>query len=158
MSVLLFALLLSVIVFPTASTSRAITRCLVQPMAQWLNGLSLMNAALIGAVIVAGVLVAILAGEEALRLFSMMAPEALVWLTLVDASILIDLFVVGTVLAGVARLQALRDHAMMRMRTMGSAVTALLRAGRQRASRTRPTAAPKPRRSDDPDPFGLAYA
>lgn len=159
---MIFSLMLFVLVtmafFPEAPTSRFLHRILAEPVARWLNSLSWMNFILIAAVIVAGTLMTLLFGAEGLRVFSMMAPEGLVWLTLVDASILIDLFVVGTVLAGVARVKAMREFALMRLRTTGAVIISILRAGRQRARRARPKGAVKPRRNDDPDPFGLAYA
>lgn len=158
MAALICALVLSMIVFPEASTSKALHRLLVEPFARWLNGLSPLNYMLIAAVIAAGVLAAALLGAEGLGLFGMMAPEALIWLSVFDASILVDLVVAGAVLAGMARVRTVRDLALMRLRQATSMVAAVRRGGRRRTRRLPPTAAEKPRRSDDPDPFGPTYA
>lgn len=158
MLALFFTFVAVMVLFPETPAARWLHRWLVQPVAAWLNRLSWMNLGLAVALFAGVGLMTLLFGAEGLRVFGMMAGEGMIWLTLFDATILIDLFVVGTVLAGVTRVRAMRDLALARLRTAGTAIIAVQRAGRQRTRRSRPTAAAKPRRTDGPDPFGLAYA
>lgn len=147
--------LVTMVVCPTAPLSRFLHRLVVEPCARWLNGLRWINLALAGGIVAAGLIMTLLFGAEGLRLYGMVATEGMVWVGMFDLTILIDLFVVGAAMTAMARVKVVRDQALMRLQ---SVVTTVLRAGRRRARRFRPTSVAKPRRTDDPDPFGLAYA
>jgi hypothetical protein len=105
----------------------------------------------------AGVTAMILLFEwEGVRLVGMAAPEVVAWLGMFDAAAVLDLAALAIAMAATTRFRAVRDRVLALAGQAVTAVRAGLRSGRQRARRDRPTA-PRPTRSDDPDPFGARY-
>ena len=158
MLALIFAVLLTMVVFPMAPTSTFLSRLLVDPCVRRLNRVRPGHTAFTLALIGMGAVLFLLFEAEGLRLFSMMAPEIVVWFSLFDVAVLFDIFVVAGALAATTRLRAARDQALVMLTRVTAGPIAFARAARQRARRLRQAASSKPRRTDDPDPFGIGLA
>lgn len=154
---LLIGALATLIVFPETPMARALHRVLVAPAARRLNRVRLGHLvfALVLTTMGAG-LFALFEGEG-LRLFGMMAPDVVGWFAMFDVSLFLDVFAMALALAVTTRLRAVRDQIIARATRLLDPVRRAARGGRQRARRTRSTPA-RPKRSDDPDPFGAGYA
>lgn len=154
---LLLGILVTLIVFPTAPVAQTLHRFLVEPVARRLSrvrfGHVLFAAALsaIGAVLFMG-----MAGEG-LKLFSLFAPEAVSWFAMFDAALFLDVFAMAVAIAATTRLRSVGDQIVTRVRSALTRPRSSANGGRQRARRDKSTTA-RPKRSDDPDPFGAGYA
>lgn len=157
MLAVLFTLVMVMILFPASPASQYLNRLLVEPCVRGLARVRAGHAAFTIALIGVGLALFVLFEAEGLRLFSFMAPEILAWAAVFDVAVLFDLMVFAVTLAATTRLGAVRAQALAAVNHGLARMKAVVRAGRRRARRIRP-AAPRPGRSDDPDPFGLAYA
>jgi hypothetical protein len=154
---LLLGVLATLIAFPETPIGRALHRVLVEPVVRRLSRIRpghLIFFAALAAVVTAMIL---LFEWEGVRLVGMAAPEVVAWLGMFDAAAVLDLAAVAIAMAATTRFRAVRDRVLALAGQAVTAVRAGLRSGRQRARRDRPTA-PRPTRSDDPDPFGARYA
>ena len=154
---LLLGILGTLILFPDAPVARTLHRFLVEPVARRLSRVR-MGHILFAAVLTAIGAVLILAFEgEGLKLFTLMAPDAIGWFAMFDVSLFVDVFAMAVAVAATARLKAVRDQITARVRVVPSPIRSALSGRRQRMRRDKSTAA-RPNRSDDPDPFGAGYA
>jgi len=154
---LLLGILATLIAFPETPIGRALRRLLVAPLARRLNrirpGHLIFAAALIG--FATGLI--LLFEWEGVRLVGMAAPEVMSWLAMFDAAAVLDLAAVAIAMAATTRFRAVRDRVLMMAGQMVTVARTVLTRGPQRAFKARPTA-PKPPRSDDPDPAWAGYA
>lgn len=145
--------LATLMAFPETPVGRALHRLLVQPLARRLNRVRSGHLIFAAVLITFATALILLFEWEGVRLVGMAAPEVVSWLAVFDVAAVLDLAAVSIAMAATARFRAVRD----RMLTLGGqAVTIVRKAltrGRRRLPKTRPTA-PKPPRSDDPDPAG----
>lgn len=155
---LLLGTLAVLIVFPETPMARALHRLLVQPLA------ARMNRVRPGHLIFAGVLIALATTLivffewEGVRLVGMAAPEVMGWLAMFDAAAVLDLAAVAVAMAATTRFRVVRDRVLAIAGQVVAAVRPVLARGRRHSPKARPTA-PRPKRSDDPDPAGwVAYA
>jgi hypothetical protein len=153
---LLLGVLATLIAFPETPIGRALHRVLVEPVVRRLSRIR-PGHLIVFAALAAGVTAMILLFEwEGVRLVGMAAPEVVAWLGMFDAAAVLDLAALAIAMAATTRFRAVRDRVLALAGQAVTAVRAGLRSGRQRARRDRPTA-PRPTRSDDPDPFGARY-
>ena len=154
---LLLGILATLIAFPETPIGRALHRVLVEPLARRLNrirpGHLIFAAALIG--FATGLI--LLFEWEGVRLVGMAAPEVMSWLAMFDAAAVLDLAAVAVAMAATTRFRTVRDRVLMMAGQMVTVARTVLTRGPQRAFKARPTA-PKPPRSDDPDPAWAGYA
>jgi hypothetical protein len=153
---LMLGVLAILIVFPETPMARALSRVLVQPLAARLNRVRP------GHLIFAGVLIALATALimvfewEGVRLVGMFAPEVTGWLAMFDAAAVLDLAAVAIAMAATTRFRAVRGRVLAMAGQVVTVARTVLARGRRRSTKPRPTA-PRPLRSDDPDPAG-AYA
>ena len=140
------------VAFPGTRLARALREILVEAPARRLARVTRGQVVFYAGLSAAGLVLFWLFETEGLRLFMLMAPDLLVWFTVFDVSLFIDVLIMSVTLAAGARLRA-------------SAATLVLR-GRQvwllaiaRASRREPRTRAGPRRNgsvaDEPDPAGF---
>lgn len=152
---LLLGVLATLIVFPETPTARTLHRVLVEPVARRMSRVRLGHV-LFAAAMTAIATVLIIAFEgEGLRVFGMLAPDAVGWFAMFDVTLFVDVFAMAVAVAATARLKAVRDQVVARARDALTPVRSALKGSRQRARRDKSTT-PRPKRSDDPDPFGAA--
>jgi hypothetical protein len=148
---LLSGVLATLILFPETPMGRVLHRVLVETLARRLNRIRA------GHLMFAGVLIAFATGLillfewEGVRLVGMAAPEVAAWLGMFDAAAVLDLAAVAVAMAANSRFRAARDRVLALIDRLVATVRGALARGRQRSRRDRPTA-PRPIRSDDPDP------
>ncbi len=157
---MLFSLLLGVlailIIFPETPMGRALHRLLVGPLAARLNRVRPGHLIFVGVLIALATGLIMLFEWEGVRLVGMAAPEVVSWLAMFDAAAMLDLAAVAVAMAATTRFRAVRDRVLVMAGQAVTSVRTVLARGRQRSPKVRSTA-PRPTRSDDPDPFG-AYA
>lgn len=136
--------------------ARALDRLLVEPLAARLNRVRPGHLVFAGVLIALATALIVFFEWEGVRLVGMAAPEVMSWLAMFDAAAVLDLAAVAIAMAATTRFRAIRDRVRATADQVMTTVRTVLTRGRQRAFKARPTA-PKPTRSDDPDPFG-AYA
>jgi len=152
-TVILVVLLL--VVFPTTAPGRTLRRLLVDLPAQHLNSITRGQAAFYCALLMAGVVLFLLFETEGVKLFTFLAPDLLVWFTVFDVSLFLDVFIVGIMLATTTRVRVMTAPVMRWAQQVRSrAVARMSHRPRRKARTSRSNVA-----SDDPEPvFGLAPA
>ncbi len=153
---LLLGILATLIAFPETPIGRALHRVLVESLARRLNRVQPGHLIFAGVLIALGTALILLFEWEGVRLVGMAAPEVVSWLAMFDAAAVLDLAAVAVAMAATTRVRAVRDRVLMLGGQVATAIRTVLARGRRRSPKPRPTA-PRPTRSDDPDPFG-AYA
>jgi hypothetical protein len=128
---------------------------LVELPARRLNALTAGRVAFYAALALAGAGLFWLFEAEGIRLFSFIAPDLLVWFTMFDVSVFLDIFILAAVLAARVRIRAVATALVRGLRRMPSRGRTRAR-GRERANRARIPGGGKP--SDDPEPAGPAFA
>jgi hypothetical protein len=146
---------LLLVAFPATAPGRVLRRLLVEAPARRLNGLTAGRVAFYGALALAGVGLFWLFEAEGIRLFSFIAPDLLVWFTMFDVSVFLDVFILAAVLAARVRIRAVATALARGLRRMPSRVRTRAR-GRERADRARISRGGKP--SEDPEPGSPAFA
>lgn len=141
---------------PDAPGVRPLHRLVVVASARWLSRLSPAKILFaVGLGLVAWILIGLFAGEG-VKLFSMMAPDTIIWFAMFDVATIVDAVLFGLVVSTSVRL----GTAVRRVRTLldraRDQITGLVRPrprGRARADqpRTRPVQS-NPPRTDDPAP------
>jgi hypothetical protein len=154
---MLFCLLLGVlailIVCPDTFVGRALHRVLVEPLARRLDRVRAGHLLFAGLLTAAATGLILLFEGEGLRLIGMAGPEVAAWLGMFDAAAVLDLAALAVAMAATTRFRAVRDRILTLARRAVAVVRLMPGRGRERSRRDRPTA-PRPTRSDDPDPFG----
>ncbi|QTC90526.1 hypothetical protein [Brevundimonas goettingensis] len=153
---LMLGVLAVLIVFPETPMARALCRVLVAPLAARLNRVRPGHLIFAGALIALATALILLFEWEGVRLVGMAAPEVVSWLAMFDAAAVLDLAAVAVAMAATTRFRAVRDRVLAMAGQAVTTVRTVRARGRRRSPKVRPTA-PRPTRSDDPDPFG-AYA
>ncbi len=154
---LLLGILAVLIVFPETAMARALFRWLVQPLAEKLNRVRPGHLVFAAVLIALATALIVFFEWEGVRLVGMAAPEVVSWLAMFDVAAVLDLAAVAIAMAAATRFRAVRDRALAMAGQMVTVARTVLTRGRQRAFKARPTA-PKPPRSDDPDPAWVGYA
>ncbi|MBI1407880.1 MAG: hypothetical protein GC145_17335 [Caulobacter sp.] len=146
------------VAFPVTAIGKQLRERLVEAPARWLNTLTPGRVAIYGALALSGLILFGLFEAEGLRLFAYMAPEAVVWFTVFDVALYVDVFLVGAALLASVRVRALRVMAAHLLGRVWRATAPLLLAlaglsGRARQPRVRhPRKPPPPANDADPDP------
>ncbi|GAA0389237.1 hypothetical protein GCM10009093_14850 [Brevundimonas terrae] len=153
---LVTGLMLAVLMLAATPQGRAAGQAWVRDIAQRLNAITSGQVLFYAALALAGLGLVVLFEAEGLRVFAMVAPEAVMWFAAFDMAIMLDAMVL---LAGLGAMQKLRT-AMNGLRQWQAWIVAVVRRGaiqrRKRPARTSILARRKDR--DDPDPRGLVWA
>lgn len=142
--------------FPTTRIGRGLHRLLIVTPARRLNALSPGRVAFYAALGAAGLILFGLFELEGLRVFSLFAPDLILWFGMFDVALFLDVFILAVALGAGARFRAMSDTLAQGVRQ----VVILLRqrpAARSRAPKARPVQAEKPG-SADPDPSWAVFA
>lgn len=153
----LLGVLATLTIFPDAPVAQTLHRSLVEPVARRLSRMRIGHILFAAALTATGTALFLLFEGEGLRLFGMMAPEVATWFAMFDVALFIDVFAMAVAVTATARLKAARDQVIAGVRLVPRHIRSVLSGGRQRARRDKSTTA-RPKRSDDPDPFGAGYA
>ena len=146
---------LAMVAFPATPPGRALRALLVERPARFLDALTPGRIAFYGGLGLVGLGLFWLFETEGVRLFMFMAPDLLVWFTVFDVSVFMDVFILGVTLAATARVRAVIPAIIGRVRRIAAA--AVTRAsGRERRTRSRTSRSGGA--SDGADPAGLAPA
>lgn len=146
---------LLLVAFPTTTPGRALRRLLIEAPARRLNGLTAGRVAFYGALALAGAGLFWLFEAEGIRLFSFIAPDLLVWFTMFDVSVFLDVFILAAVLAARVRIRVVATALARGLRGMPSRMIGRAR-GRERVDRAGIMRHGKP--SDDPEPAAPDFA
>lgn len=153
---LIFAMLvvLLLVAFPTTALGRRLRELLVDWPARRLASITPGKIAFYLALGMAGVVLFWLFEAEGVRLFSLMAPDLVVWFTVFDVSVFLDVMILGIMLSATARVRMTVTPVARRVQRFWSGVMARM-SGRARARgrKIRSHVA-----SDDPEPTGYAFA
>lgn len=123
LATLLGAALLIMGLFPETPLGRRLHDALVERPAAALSRFGLARTVALTAFLLFGLFLFWVGEAEGVRLFAMMAPEALTWLALFDAGVVIDLIGLTLIAGGAGRLRPALDR-MRRMLAHGLTVTA----------------------------------
>ena len=155
--IVLLGVLVTLIVFPETPAARMLHRFLIEPPARRMSRVRFGHMLFGVALTVIGAILFLMFEGEGLRVFGMMAPEVATWFAMFDVALFIDVFAVALALGATNRLRAVRDQIIAGIRLVPGHIRSTLSGRRQRARRDTSTTA-RPKRSDDPDPFGAGYA
>lgn len=155
------------VTFPVTAIGKQLRERLVEAPARWLGTLTPGRVAIYVALALSGLILFGLFEAEGLRLFAYMAPEAVVWFTLFDVALYVDVFLVGAALLASVRVRTLRvmaAHLLGRvwratapLRLALAGLTLARLSGRARQPRVRrPRKLPPPANDADPDPAAWA--
>jgi Zn-dependent protease with chaperone function len=147
---LLLGVLATLIAFPETPVGRTLHRVLVEPLARRLNRIRPGHLIFAATLIAFATTLVLLFEWEGVRLVGMAAPEVMSWLAMFDAAAVLDLAALAVAMAATTRFRTVRDRVSALADQVVTAARRVLARGRRRS---RPTA-PRPPRSDDPDPAG----
>lgn len=156
LSMLIIAMLVVILLvaFPTTVLGRTLRDFLVDLPARRLNSVTLGQTAFYCALGLAALILFVLFETEGVRLFTFMAPDLIVWFTVFDVSLFLDLFIVGIMLATTTRVRVIATPVVRWVQQVWSTtVTKVLGHARTKVRTPRTSVA-----SDDPDPTGFAFA
>lgn len=143
--------------FPTTEIGRSLHKTLVEQIARRLNRITPGRATFYVALGLIGLAFFSLFEVEGLRLFSMMAPELILWFGMFDVALFLDAFILALALGASARLQTARSAVRQGVRQVQASLSPRP-AARGRASKARRVRVGKADASD-PDPaWGAAFA
>lgn len=152
---MLLLLMLSVlgllVLVPETPIVRSLHRLLVQQPARRLAKLTPGRMAFWLILGLSGLLLFILFEAEGVRLFAFMAPEIVMWFTMFDVALFLDVFLIAGAMVATTRGRTVRDQAVQAVRRTIRSISAGRR-GRDRSARSRPSRPLKTRR-DDPEPW-----
>ena len=144
------------VVFPTNPLGRALRRLLVDLPAERLGGITPGKAAFYCSLATAGAVLFWLFETEGLRLFSLMAPDLIVWFTMFDVSVFLDVFLLTVAVAARARVRILAVALVSQVQRVSSSIVGRV-TGRDRAPRIRTTRT-NSLPSDDGEPADHGFA
>lgn len=160
-ALVLAALLLLLYAAPEVGGVRLLHRLLVVGPARFLSRLSPAKILFVLALCLAAwILIGLFAGEG-VKLFTMMAPDTILWFAMFDVATMVDALLFGLIVSSSVRLSAVMKRVQTVFAPVRDLIVSLARpAARDRTRKTRPTALRKPPRADDPDgwPGMFAYA
>ena len=152
---LITGLILVVLLIAATPQGRAAGQVWVRDIAQRLNAITKGQVIFYTALALGGLGLVMLFEAEGLRVFAMVAPEAMMWFAAFDMAIMLDAMVL---LAGLGAMQKLRST-MSGLRQWQQWIIAVVRRGgaprRKRATRMSRFARRKDR--EEPDPRGLVF-
>ncbi|HYD27637.1 hypothetical protein [Brevundimonas sp.] len=145
------------VAFPTNPLGRALRRLLVDLPAERLGGVTPGKAAFYCALGTAGAILFWLFESEGLRLFSLMAPDLIVWFTMFDVSVFLDVFLLTVAVAARARVRIVAVALVGQVQQVSSRIVAKVAGRDRRPPRSRTTRTNSPP-SDDGEPAGYGFA
>ena len=148
---------LAMVAFPATPPGRALRALLVERPARFLDALTPGRIAFYGGLGLVGLGLFWLFETEGVRLFMFMAPDLLVWFTVFDVSVFMDVFILGVTLAATARVRGLVPAIIGRARRIAASVVKRA-SGRERKTRSRTTRSGDGSDGADPASWGLATA
>ncbi|MEG1452573.1 hypothetical protein [Brevundimonas sp.] len=153
---LVTGLVLAVLMLAATPQGRAAGQTWVCDIAQRLNAITRGQLIFYTALALAGLGLVVLFEAEGVRVFAMIAPEAVMWFAAFDMAIMLDAMVL---LAGLGAMQKMRS-AVEVLRQWSQRIVGVARRGghqrRKRPARTSIFARRKDR--EDPEPQGLVFA
>lgn len=108
---LLLLALTTICLFPDTAVAQALRRWLIERPAAALSRFGLGRTIGLTALVLFGLFLFWVGEAEGMRLFAMMAPEALTWLALFDAGVMIDLIGLTLIAGGAGRIRPALDRA-----------------------------------------------
>lgn len=102
------------VAFPTTMVGKALRELLVDKPARWLGRITPGRVAFYVCLAAVGLVFFWLFEAEGVRLFSLMAPDLIVWFTVFDVSVFLDVLLLGIALTANARLRAVRADLVRR--------------------------------------------
>ena len=141
---------------PATGLGRALHRLLVETPARRLNALSPGRIAFYAALGAAALILFGLFELEGLRVFSLFAPELILWFGMFDVAVFLDVFILAAALGATARFRAMRAALVQRVRPLAAALR-LRPTARPCAPKVRPVRADEAG-SDEPDPGWALFA
>jgi hypothetical protein len=97
------------VAFPRTLIGKALREILVDKPARWLSRITPGRITFYACLGVVGLVFFWLFEAEGVRLFSLMAPDLIVWFTVFDVSVFLDVFLLGLALTAHTRLRAVRE-------------------------------------------------
>lgn len=148
----LAALVLLLFAAPDVAGLKALHRFLVVQPARYLSRLSPAKILFVlGLGVIAWVLTGLFAGEG-VKLFTMMAPDTILWFAMFDVATIMDVLILGLVVSSSVRVSAVLKRAQAIVTPARERIARLIRrAARARTTTTAPPRLRKPSRADDPD-------
>lgn len=148
----LAALTLLLYAAPDVAGLKALHRILVVQPARYLSRLGPAKILfLLSLGVIAWALIGLFAGEG-VKLFTMMAPDTILWFAMFDVATIMDALIFGLVVSSSVRLSAALKRAQAILAPAREMIARLIRrAGRARTPTTAPPRLRKPSRADDPD-------
>lgn len=124
-------LLAAMLLFPDTDTGRSLHRWLVEAPARRLDRIARGEAAFYGLLALLGLVLMLVLDVEGLKLFGLMAPEALLWFAMFDVGVFVEaLLITGAILGtNVVRTLKAQDH------TLRTRAKTVVRRAARRASR-----------------------
>ena len=154
MLIIAIFVLLLLVAFPTTTFGRTLRAFLVEAPPRRLNSITTGQIAFYCALGIAGFVLFALFETEGVRLFTLMAPDLIVWFTVFDVSLFLDVIILGITLTATTRFRPVVERVVhwahqVRSRVVGTSF------GYERGKRRTPRSDVA---SDDPDPFGFRFA
>lgn len=154
MLIIAMLVLLVLVAYPTTALGRTFRRLLVDLPAHRLNSVTLGQIVFYCALGLSGLILFLLLETEGVRLFTFMAPDLIVWFTVFDVSLFLDVMILGIMLSATTRVRPIVTLVVRWVRQVRSiAVARVFGHARTKARTSRPGVA-----SDEPDPTGFAFA
>lgn len=145
------------VLFPETPIARNLHRLLVQQPARRLAKLTPGRMAFWLALGLMGLVLFVLFEADGVRLFTFMAPDIVMWFTMFEVALFLDVFLIAAAMVATTRVRVVRDQVVQAVRRALRSISAGHR-GRDRSPRSRPERPSKPP-CDDPDPWAsLSYA
>lgn len=142
--------------FPTTDIGRRLRSALVEQPARRLNRIKPGQTLFYAAMALTGLALFGLLEVEGLRVFSMMAPELILWFGMFDVALFLDVAMIAAALGATSRIRMARTALARAFRLIWTPAVS------RPTPRARATGRPHPARQDkpstDPDPAGLAFA
>lgn len=154
MLIIAMLVVILLVVFPTTAPGRTLRGFLVDLPARRLNSVTSGQTAFYCALGLAAIILFLLFETEGVRLFAFMAPDLIVWFTVFDVSLFLDVFIVGIMFATRTRVRVIATPVVRWVQQVWSTAVAKV-LGRARTNVRTPRTSVA---SDDPDPTGLAFA
>lgn len=156
MTLIATLIIILLVVFPTTSVGKALRNLLVDGPARRLNRITAGRLAFYFGLGALGLILFGLFEAEGLRLFSLMAPELVVWFVMFDVSLFLDVFFLGIALAATDRARVIRAAILEKLD--GVRMVLVTRASARGRAAKPPTRKAAKVVSKDPDPLGYALA
>jgi hypothetical protein len=114
MTIIALLIVCLLVAFPTTLAGKALRELLVDNPARWLSRVTPGRFAFYFGLGAVGLILFWLFGAEGVRLFSLMAPDLIVWFTVFDVSVFLDVLLLSVALTANTRLRAVRADIVRR--------------------------------------------